>query len=82
MHEFLHALGFYHMQSAAERDDFVTIHWDNIKPGKENNFKKYESNKIWNFGVEYDFKSVMHYSAYGFSSNGKPTIVPKVCVRF
>lgn len=33
IHEFLHAAGFYHQQSATERDDYVTIMWENITPG-------------------------------------------------
>ena len=40
VHEFLHALGFLHMQATANRDDYVTINWDNIKEGHEKNFKK------------------------------------------
>jgi hypothetical protein len=32
-HELLHTLGFYHQQSATERDEYVTIHWDNIQTG-------------------------------------------------
>lgn len=34
IHEFLHALGFYHQQSATERDDYVTIVWENIQAGQ------------------------------------------------
>jgi hypothetical protein len=33
VHELLHALGFYHQQSAHERDDYVKINWENIKLG-------------------------------------------------
>ncbi|XP_075990488.1 zinc metalloproteinase nas-4-like [Anticarsia gemmatalis] len=32
VHEMLHTLSFYHMQSTFDRDDFVTIVWENILP--------------------------------------------------
>jgi hypothetical protein len=41
----LHALGFYHQQSATERDDFVTILWENIEPGNVSVFKRIKHNK-------------------------------------
>lgn len=33
VHEMLHTLGFYHMQSTYDRDDYVKINWENIKSG-------------------------------------------------
>lgn len=33
MHELMHALGFYHMQSSSVRDKYVKIAWPNIKKG-------------------------------------------------
>ena len=81
VHEFIHALGFYHMQSATERDDFVTIVWENIQSGTQNNFNKYEADRISQYKVEYDYGSVMHYSATAFSINGSATIVPLLDLR-
>ncbi|XP_012282356.1 zinc metalloproteinase nas-15 [Orussus abietinus] len=76
IHEFLHALGFYHQQSASDRDDWIQIHWENIKEGKEHNFNKYDNRTITDYGVGYDYNSVMHYSTHAFSKNGEPTISP------
>lgn len=51
----MHAVGFYHMQSSAERDEFVKIVWENITPGHEHNFNKYAKNVVTNFGTLYDY---------------------------
>jgi hypothetical protein len=75
VHEILHALGFWHEQSRPDRDEWVDIRWENIRPGWENNFIKYGYNA--RTATPYDYESVMHYSAYAFSKNGMPTIVPK-----
>ncbi|XP_077289268.1 hatching enzyme 1.2-like [Arctopsyche grandis] len=76
IHELKHALGFFHEQSRPERDNFVTIHYGNIKHGEEYNFDKAKDTN--NFGVGYDYGSVMHYSGHAFSANGQPTITAKV----
>nr|CAD7430469.1 unnamed protein product [Timema monikensis] len=77
IHELLHMLGFYHQQSAPERDDFVKINWENIKTGcKDHNFQKRNTSRVTNYGVKYDYGSIMHYSSHAFSKNGEATIKP------
>ncbi|KAM9367052.1 hatching enzyme 1.2-like [Symphorus nematophorus] len=73
-HEVLHALGFHHEHVRSDRDRYVSILTQNIQTGKGFNFRKVQTN---NLGTSYDFNSVMHYSKYAFSKNGKPTIIAK-----
>lgn len=66
------------MQSVYNRDEYVTIQWENVQPGLEDQFMKFSNSEVTFFNISYDYLSVMHYGAYYFSKNGKPTIVPKV----
>ncbi|XP_075137794.1 embryonic protein UVS.2-like [Leptodactylus fuscus] len=72
-HELNHALGFYHEHMRSDRDNYVTIMYQNIPAGALPNFDKLITN---NLGLEYDYGSVMHYDAWAFSNtSGQPTIV-------
>lgn len=75
-HEILHAGGFYHEQSRGDRDDFITIVFDEIAPEFRDEFEKRDG-RGQDIGA-YDYGSIMHYSARAFSRSGKPTIIPKV----
>lgn len=61
VHEFLHALGFYHMQTSHDRDKYVRIRPENIKSGMLHNFARHSNQQISYFGTSYDFDSIMHY---------------------
>ncbi|MEZ6318679.1 MAG: M12 family metallopeptidase [Phycisphaerales bacterium] len=63
-HELMHSLGIYHEQQRAGRSAYIEIHWDNIEPGYENNFRGAGGSAP--FGP-YDFESVMHYGPCSFS---------------
>ncbi|XP_050352280.1 zinc metalloproteinase nas-4-like [Nymphalis io] len=77
VHEMLHTLGFYHMQSSSDRDEYIDVIWENIVKNARHNFRKYNSFAVSDFGVGYDYDSVLHYSRKAFSLNGQDTLVPK-----
>uniref|UniRef100_A0A8C2INE6 Meprin A subunit n=1 Tax=Cyprinus carpio TaxID=7962 RepID=A0A8C2INE6_CYPCA len=78
-HELLHALGFYHEQSRSDRDDYVHIWWDQIIPGKEHNFNKYEDDFITDLNTPYDYESIMHYRPLSFNKDPDiPTITTTI----
>lgn len=78
MHEVMHSLGVWHEQSRPDRDRYVEILWNNIKPGRKKNFKKYGHGKLDSLNLPYDFDSVMHYDRRLFSVDGKkPTIIAR-----
>ncbi|CAH1794869.1 unnamed protein product, partial [Owenia fusiformis] len=78
-HEILHVLGFYHEQSRTDRDEYISVQWDNVKDGQNENFLIRQPIYITDKDItDYDFDSIMHYSAYAFNKeSGLKTIIPK-----
>nr|XP_022902070.1 zinc metalloproteinase nas-7-like [Onthophagus taurus] len=74
IHEFLHAIGFHHEHNNINRDKYIQILWNNMEAVNFHNFYKYDF--LTNFGLPYDYGSIMHYYETAFSKNGLPTIVP------
>lgn len=80
VHEILHTAGLWHEQSREDRNEHVTILWENIKPDKTNNFERHISDGI-DIG-QYDCNSIMHYPPYAFSKSILPTITSTKCTSF
>lgn len=74
IHEMGHAIGFNHEQSRNDRDRFVRIRTENIPQPVLFNFQKLPTSQVTNLGVRYDYRSVMHYGARDFSTNGQITV--------
>ena len=83
VHEILHAAGFYHEQQRSDREEFITIDFENIISDSKHNFEK----KICPhrpFCLEdaddlgdYDLASIMHYDRRAFAKDpSKDTITP------
>ncbi|WP_299588486.1 M12 family metallopeptidase [uncultured Microbulbifer sp.] len=73
VHELGHAIGMRHEQQRSDRDKYVDIVEENIKPAYIYNFDIRQSHNY----SEYDFLSVMHYPSHAYTVNGQATIVPK-----
>jgi hypothetical protein len=83
----MHTIGFYHEQQRPDRDEYLTINYQNIIPGKiiiPKNSKdfNYLLNLGWDFAfnvetntktfdLPYDYYSIMHYHSTAFSVDGK-----------
>lgn len=76
VHEICHALGMFHEQCRVDRDNYITVHYNNIKNNAKHNFRK-ETRNYYITG-SFDFNSVMLYGPYSFAIDySKPTITKK-----
>ena len=69
LHKLCHALGMWHEQSRPDRDNYVSVIWDNIKEDREHNFMKRNKFEVDSQGAVYDFASIMHYNLDSFSKS-------------
>nr|AMO02542.1 astacin-like protein metallopeptidase 20 [Tityus serrulatus] len=70
VHEFGHVVGLYHEHNRSDRDDYLTIHWNNIKKGMEIQFIKVNDSDFDTVD-KFDYNSIMLYGERIFSKNGK-----------
>lgn len=86
IHEIGHALGLKHEQCRADRDEYIVVYYDNIKPDKRHNFDKV-SGSAYKTSAEFDYSSVMIYDSYITDLNfvydpTKPVMLTKEGIAF
>ena len=60
-HELGHVLGFFHEHARWDRDQYVTIHYENIKPGRAEDYDWIPATNWIVDSTPYDYYSIMHY---------------------
>ncbi|KAF0290625.1 Zinc metalloproteinase nas-8 [Amphibalanus amphitrite] len=80
-HELMHTAGFWHEHQRPDRDQFVRVLWDNIKPRHR---RTDYGRRVWEELGEgswlgpYDYRSILHYSGRGSAVDStKPTMVAR-----
>ncbi len=72
IHEIGHAVGLWHEQEREDRDSHVIVRFENIDKRRVFNFTQ-DIDDQDDIGP-YDYGSIMHYGAFDFSRNNRPTI--------
>ena len=72
LHEMGHIIGLYHEFQRADRNNYVTVNYNNVIKGSWGNFEVL-TDEVQILGP-YDYASLMQYPAYSFSRNGGPVI--------
>ncbi|HYP14210.1 MAG TPA: M12 family metallopeptidase [Bryobacteraceae bacterium] len=75
IHEIGHTIGLYHEQGREDRNNWVSILTSNLSAGQTYNFNQFIYSGS-DLGY-YSYNSIMHYNAFAYSNNGKPTIETK-----
>lgn len=77
-HEIMHVLGFLHEQNREDRDEYLSIHWDNIEEVYHEQFKKMPNPFTAGIGLPFDLNSIMIYSPFSFAvDSNRPTMTKK-----
>ncbi len=60
-HELGHVLGFHHEHQRWDRDQSITVHYENIKPGRSHDYDWIPATNWIVSSTPYDPRSIMHY---------------------
>lgn len=70
-HELMHAFGISHEQNRPDRDEFITLLWQNVQPSVRFNYSKVSIGGASHYLNYYDFDSIMHYGSHSGAVAGK-----------
>ena len=69
VHELGHVIGFLHEHQRPDRDNYISMNWENIGSELYFNFIILDNTLLNEKDFEYDYYSIMHYSPYSGSTD-------------
>ncbi|XP_035784366.1 zinc metalloproteinase nas-14-like [Anopheles albimanus] len=76
IHQLLHVLGFTHPQSRPDRDFYIRIQQDAMEPQQRQKLDRYKEGTIDDFGIPYDYESILHCPSDAFAASNRATVIP------
>lgn len=73
LHELGHTIGLHHEQCRPDRDNYVKVVYENVPAVRKFNFDKVMGTS--NYGIPYDYCSIMHYGNMAYSPDNKYTVL-------
>ena len=82
MHLIGYAIGLWPEHSRPDRDEYITVHYENMADEDRDKFAKLNQEKF-NLvpDVGYDIESIMHYGPYAFSNESSGLDQPTIRLR-
>jgi len=77
LHEMMHAIGFLHEHNRPDRDEHITVIWENlVNQAYRHNFRKQSASRVI-VSEPYDIGSILHFGPTSFAKRGTNTITLK-----
>ncbi|XP_058828694.1 zinc metalloproteinase nas-14-like [Topomyia yanbarensis] len=77
VHQLLHVLGFVHETNSLDRDFYVDINLDHVRPKHKNDLQVYGGASVPDYGIPFDVDSIMNFGPTHFARDGLDTIIVK-----
>ncbi|CEF70338.1 Astacin-like metalloendopeptidase [Strongyloides ratti] len=77
MRETMRALGIGYEHNRHDRNNYIMVFKNNIKPHFLKYFSKKQEMFINTYDITYDFRSIRHFSSHEYAKSSKNTIIPK-----
>nr|KAG5690171.1 hypothetical protein BaRGS_013628 [Batillaria attramentaria] len=62
IHEIGHTIGWIHEQARPDRDTYIRVNFNRIPDMYHDQFAEFDTRLINDYDVQYDYRSIMHYS--------------------